>query len=1063
MKLVLFALRHPVTVLVALVAVASSAVLAIRSMPVDIFPALGAPAIYVAQPYGGMSPAQMESFLTYNYEYQFFYVNGVEHIESKSIQGVALMKLVFHPGVDMNQAMAQLVASVNRARANTPQGTVPPFIVRYDAGSVPVAQLVFASPKRTVGDLQDIAITRVRPMFASLPGVSAPPPFGASQRSIVVRLNPDRLRSYGVSPEDAIQAVNAATTVLPAGVMRIGDEAKIAETNATVQHIDELLDVPVRVGSGATVYIRDLGTVEDGTDITNGYAHVNGRRTVYIPVTKRADASTLTVINEVKAALPAMRAVVPEDVEIRLEFDQSRYVSGAITNLLREGLAGALLTGLMVLLFLRDWRSALIVVTTIPAALLAAVVGLWMTGQTINIMTLGGLALAVGVLVDEATVEVENIHSHLSLGLPRAVAVVEACRKTAIARMLAMLTILSVFVPAFFMAGVAQQLFVPLALAVGLAMVSSYVGSSTLVPVLSIWWLRHAPQHEEHVFARVQRRYASVLTRVVRWRVAFIALYAFVAVAMLLLLWPRLGTELFPRADVRQLQLRLRAPTGTRIERTEQIALRALDLIRREAGPDHVAISTGYIGTMPSGNPNNTIYLWTSGPHEAVMKVALTDSATLTGAALEERLRNTFRVEMPEISVSFEPGDIVGQVMSFGSPTPIDIAVQGPRFADDRDFAEKIRRELSRVPALRDLQYGQPLDYPTASIDIDRQRAGQLGLTAVGVARSLIAATSSSRFVEPNYWRDPASGSAFQIQVEIPESRMQSNDDLLSLPLSTVHPADGPTASLRDVASVRDVKTLGEIDRYNMARMVSLTANVYGAPLGTVAKQVEEAVARTGTPPRGVAVMIRGQIAPLDETSRGLRTGLLLSMGAIFLLLIAYFQSVRLALTVVSTMPAVLCGVAVALLLTGTTLNVQSFMGAIMAIGIAMANAILLVTFTERHRSDERASVNEAAVAGAANRLRAILMTATAMLAGMVPIALGLGEGGAQMAPLGRAVIGGLAMATLATLIVLPAVYAVLQRNTSLKSASLDPADPASDQYVSDTTALKQAPSVVQG
>lgn len=1059
MRLVLFGLRHPVTVLVALVAIALSAGLALRRMPVDIFPALGAPAIYVAQPYGGMSPAQMESFLTYNYEYQFFYITGIEHIESKSIQGASLMKLVFHEGTDMNQAMSQVVASVNRARANTPPGTVPPFIVRYDAGSVPVAQLVFASPQRTVGELQDLAITRVRPMFASLPGVSAPPPFGASQRSVVVRLDPDRLRAHGISPEEAIQAINSATTVMPAGVVRIGEHAEIAETNVTVRRIEELLDVPMRLVSRTSVYVRDLGTVEHATDITNGYAHVNGRRTVYIPVTKRADASTLAVINRVKAALPAMRQALPEDIEVRLEFDQSRYVSNAISNLVHEGVAGAVLTALVVLLFLRDWRSALIVVTTIPAALLSALIGLWITGQTVNIMTLGGLALAVGVLVDEATVEIENIHAHMSSGLPRALAVVEACRKTAVARLLAMLTILSVFVPSLFMAGVGRQLFVPLSLAVGFAMISSYLLSSTLVPVLSTWWLRHGASHDEDrgVFGRVRRSYIWLTERLVGWRFPLVGAYAVAAGALLFLVWPQLGTELFPAAEARQIQLRLRAPTGTRIERTEQVALKTLEAIKQEVGAANVAISTGYIGTMPSGNPINTIYLWTSGPHEAVLRVGLSPSATLIGAALEERLRSRLQRELPNIAFSFEPGDIVGQVMSFGSPTPIEVAVQGPRVADNRAHAEKLRRELSRIPGLRDLQYGQPLEYPTAEIEVDRDRAGQLGLSATAVARSIVAATSSSRFVEPNYWRDPATGSAFQIQVEIPQNRMQSHDDLLAMPLQGTS-RGGVISSplLREVATVRATKTAAEIDRYNMARMVSLTANTHGTALGEIAQEVEAAVARAGTPPRGTTVAVRGQIAPLQETLRGLRDGLLLSIAVIFLLLAANFQSVRLALAVVSTVPAVLCGVALMLLATGTTLNVQSFMGAIMSVGIAVANAILLVTFAERSRREDGTNSLVAAVEGAGGRLRAILMTATAMVAGMLPIALGLGEGGAQTAPLGRAVIGGLLAATVATLLVLPAVYALLQRRSGLHSASLDPSDPASQHYVPTVESLHQ-------
>lgn len=446
MNLVRWALRRPISVLVAVLAIVLVAGMAAQRMPVDIFPSLGAPAVYVAQPYGGMDPSQMEGFLTYYFEYHFLYITGIEHVESRNIQGAALMKLVFHPGTDMSQAMAEVVGYVNRSRAFMPPGTVPPFITRFDAGSLPVGQLVFTSEKRTPGEMQDIALNRVRPLFATLEGVSAPPPFGGNQRTIVVRLTPEKLRQYGISPEEAIKAVNAASTVMPAGNVRAGDINYIVNSNAVVGgNLAELLDAPVRPG----VYLRDIATVESGTDIVTGYAHVNGRRTVYMQVTKRADASTLRVIDRVKAALPDMQKVVPEDVRVTLEFDQSGYVASAIRGLLSEALLGALLTGIAVLLFLRDWRGALIVVSTIPAALLSAVVWLWATGQTINIMTLGGLALAVGVLVDEATVEIENIHTQLGTGLPRARAVLEACRRTALPRLLAMVSVLAVFVPAF--------------------------------------------------------------------------------------------------------------------------------------------------------------------------------------------------------------------------------------------------------------------------------------------------------------------------------------------------------------------------------------------------------------------------------------------------------------------------------------------------------------------------------------------------------------------------------------------------------------------------------------
>ncbi len=1045
MWLVRLALRRPITILVAVLAVAMSAYLAIQRMQADIFPDLGAPAIFVAQPYGGMDPSQMEGFLTYYYEYHFLYVTGIEHVESKSIQGAALMKLVFHPGTDMSQAMAQVVANVNRARAFMPPGAVPPFVVRYDAGSVPVGQLVFSSPIRSPGEMQDLALNRVRPLFATLPGVSAPPPFGGNQRTIVVRLNPERIRAYGISPEEAIAAVNRASTVMPSGNVRTGDLTRIASTNSVIGgNLDELLDAPVRTGTVPPIYLRDIATIESGTDIVTGYAHVNGKRTVYIPVTKRADASTLSVIRRVRAALPEMRKVVPEDVTIDLQFDQSRYVANAIRGLVHEGLLGAILTGLTVLLFLRDWRSALIVITTIPCSLLSAVVWLWASGQTINIMTLGGLALAVGVLVDEATVEIENIHSHMVGGLGRARAVLEACAKTALPRLLAMLCTLAVFVPSFFMSGVGRQLFVPLSLAVGFAMISSYALSSTLVPIMSVWLMRESSVAEEKagVVGFLQNVYRRYLGAVLRIRYVVVGGYLLGAFGLLALLLPKLGTEIFPSVDSGQFQIRLRAPTGTRIERTELIALRALDVIKREVGPEHVEISTGFIGVQPASYPVNTIYLWTSGPHEAVLTVALKPGATLRGEELKERLRASLRKELPDTAISFEAGDIISQVMSFGSPTPIEVAVQGPNLAANREYAEKVRLELAKLETLRDLQYAQPLDYPTVDVKVDRERAGQFGLTVASVAKSLVAATSSSRFIDPNYWRDPNSGNAFQIQVEIPQQNMASLDDIREIPVS----AGSPRPQLGDVADVKYGTAMGLVERYNMQRVVSLTANVHNLPLGQAAAQVREALRRVGEPPRGVTVNLRGQVPALEQTISGLQVGLALSIGFIFLLLTANFQSFRLAATVVSTIPAVLCGVVAALLLTRTTLNVQSFMGAIMATGIAVANSILLVTFAERARMSGQDSVS-AALTGASGRLRPILMTAAAMIAGMVPIAFSISEGSEQSAPLGRAVIGGLILATFATLMVLPSVYAVMQRGRRAVSPSLDPDDPTSRYY----------------
>ena len=1048
MRLVLAALSRPITIVVALVAIALGAYLAVQRMAIDIFPKGGDPAIYVAQPYGGMDPAQMEGYLTYYYEYHFLYITGIDHVESKSIQGAALMKLTFYEGTDMNQAMAETIGYVNRARAFMPPGTVPPFVTRFDAGSVAVGQLVFASATHTQGELQDYALNRVRPLFATLPGVSAPPPFGGNQRTIVVTLDPDKLHQYQISPDEAIAAVSKGSLVMPSGNMWTGTLNRIARTNAALGgNLSELLSTPIRPKAGATVYLRDIGTIENGTDLVTAYAHVNGKRTVYIPVTKRSDASTLAVINAVKASLPKFKNAVPEDVDVSLQFDQSPTVTSSINNLATEGLLGAILTGLMVLIFLRDWRSALVVVLNIPFALFAAVILLWFTGQTINMMTLGGLALAVGILVDEATVSIENIHTQMRPGVSKARAVLEASRQTAVARLLAMFCVLAVFVPSFFMTGVSRQLFVPLSLAVAFSMVASYVLSSTLVPVFSTWLLRESHgDPREGAFARLRSVYSQYLGFVLRFRWPLVLGYLAASIGLIYILGPRLGTEIFPKSKASILRVRLRAPSGTRVEETERIVLRALNVIEREAGADNVEITSDFVGVVPSSYPVDLIHLFTSGPQEAIIQVALNSKAAkdeIRGDLLPERLRKSLRSELPACQFSFEPGDIVGQVMSFGSATPVEIAVLGSSLPDTSAFALKIQAQLAPLPFLRDLQIAQELNYPTLDINISRERAGQFGLTMADVARSVVPATSSSRFTQPNYWRDPNSGNAFQIQVELPQSRMQSIDELGDL---AVMQNGRSEPRLIDVATLNPGTMPGLIERYNGQRVVSLTANIHGITLGEAAGALNAAVAKAGAPPRGISVVFRGQLPPLEQTISGLRTGLLLAVVVIFLLLAANFQSIRLSLAIILTIPAALCGVLLMLRLTGTTLNIQSFMGAIMAIGIAVANSILLVSFAERLRQEGRPLL-EAVREGATSRLRAILMTATAMIFGMVPMAIGLGEGVSPSEPLGRAVIGGLIVSTFATLTILPSIYAILQTRSSVTSASLNPLDPMSRYY----------------
>jgi multidrug efflux pump subunit AcrB len=1046
MNLVLFALRRPISLLTMVMAVALMGFLALDRMSRDIFPDLGVPVLYVAQPYGGLDPAQMEGFITNYYEYHFLYITGIEHVESKSIQGIALIKLQFHPGTNMAQATAETVSYVDRARAFMPTGTVPPFVMRFDAGGVPVGDLVFSSKTKTVAELQDAALFRVRPLFATLPGVSAPPPFGSSQRTILVRLDPGKLRSYNMSPDEVVRALAAGNTVSPSGNVRIGDLWPTVPVNSVVGDVTGLDNIPIRSQGTQTIFIRDVGSVEDGADIQTGYALVDGRRTVYIPVTKRADASTLAVVQAVKANLPRFQSVLPDDIAVSYQFDQSPYVTGAIRGLFFEGALGVVLTGLMVLLFLRDWRSSLVVVLNIPLAILASVTALWVSGQTINIMTLGGLALAVGILVDEATVTIENIHTRLADGRGLARAASVATAETTLPRFVAMLCILAVFIPAFFMTGAARNLFAPLALAVGFSMVGSYLLSSTFVPVLSVWMLRNPRTHHkprETFFDQLRAGYDRFARALMKRRRIVVLSYLIISGAIIVLVGSSLGTEIFPIVDTGQFQLHLRAPAGTHIDRTEQIALQTLDAIKREVGPGNVEISLGFVGTQPPNYPINTIYLWSSGPEEAVLQVQLKRDAGISIEDLQERLRQRLPQELPGVRFSFEPIDIISRVMRFGAPTPIEVAVSGPNLADSRQYADKLRAKLAQLPALRDLAFEQELDYPTVKVTLDRERAGVLGVTTGDVANSLVAGTSSSRYTSANYWADPMSGIGYQVQVEIPEPQMNSLEDVKNLPIAR---RSGQQIDLRDVAGVTDGTALGEYDRYNMQRMLTLNANIFGEDLGRAAAQVRQAISDTGTPPARVSVTLRGQVQPMAEMFAGLRLGLLMAVGVILLLLAANFQSFRLSLAVGLTIPAVIAGVVLMLWLTGTTLNIQSFMGAIMAIGVAVANAILLVTFAERSRVAGREPW-QAAIEGARSRLRPILMTSFAMLAGMVPMALGLGEGGGQSAPLGRAVIGGLIGATCATLVILPAIFATLQSRRARISASLDPDDPHSPYF----------------
>ncbi len=1058
------ALRKPISVMVGIIGIVFFAILSITRIPVDIFPDLELPTIYIIQPYGGMAPDLMDGFITTRYQDHFLYVSGVRDVEVRTIQGMSIIKLLFYPGTDMGEAAAEVANNIARSKAYMPEGTVPPQVLRFDASSVPVGQLVFSSKTRTLNEIQDFASSRVRPMFSKIEGVSSPPPLGGNQRSIVIKVDPKRMRSYQLTPDEIIKAVIATNQPSPAGNIRIGNKTLMTPVNSLIEKPADFLNVPIRLGSGPTVFIRDVATVEDAADITVGYALVQGKRAVYIPVVKKSDASTLSVVNNVKKAIPNLQQAIPEDVRISYEFDQSVYVSNALKSLVTEGIMGALLTGLMVLLFLRDWRSVIIVVVTIPISILCAIILLNLFGQTVNIMTLSGLALAVGILVDQATVTIENIHQHLEMKKPKAQAIWDACKEIIFPELLILLSVLAVFAPAFVMTGVPKSMFLPLSLAVGFSMIASFLLSQTFVPVLANWLMKdhddhrdHAPtlalNHEENetiieerkhppkasAFDRFKLRYQKLLEELLNRKGVWTGAYLAASLLIIAIAFGFIGTDILPKANSHQFQLRIKTADGTRVERTEETTLKVLDIIKSEVGEENIEITSAYVGNIPTSYGSSQVFVFNSGPHEAVLQVALKEHFPVRIDELKETLRNRLTSEIDGLAVSFEPIELVDKIMSQGASTPIEINVASKDIVEAEKFARKIILHMNKIPFLRDVQLAQPMNYPILEIELDRERAGQMGISANHVARSMVAATSSSRFTDKNLWFDESKGLAYQVQVQLPEYEMGSLNDISNIPLQSgqVHP------TLAEVAKLTEGTGPAQYDRSGPNRLVTITANIHQRDLGAASKAVEQAIEDTGTPPRGMIVEFRGLARLLAETLGSLQGGLVVAIVIIFLLLTANFQSFKLSLAVLSSVPAVLTGSLLMLLACGSTLNLQSYMGMIMSVGVSVANAILMITNAENLRLELK-DARQASLLAANSRIRPIIMTSIAMIAGMLPMASGMGEGGDQVAPLGQAVIGGLIASTIVSLLILPGVFTLMQQRSSFSSVSLDPEDPES-------------------
>ncbi|RFM25583.1 efflux RND transporter permease subunit [Deminuibacter soli] len=1085
MGLIKSALRKPISILVLVAGLFFFGIKAVTTIKVDIFPDIDLPVIYISHPFGGYTPDQMESFFGKNYVNLLLYVSGVKSIETKNIQGLTLIKLTFYQGTNMAQAAAEVTGYTNRAQAIFPPGSQPPFILRFDASTLPVGQLVLSSEKRSNNELQDLALVYVRAGFSSIPGLVAPAPFGGNARTIVIKADPELLRQHNMTPDQLVAALRVNNQSTPAGNVRVGNLNYFTPANTTIKNVEDFGNIPLFTGGVQNLYLKDVATVEDGADITNGYVLVNGRRSVYMPITKSATASTWEVVQNLKKNIPKFQALLPEDVKLSYQFDQSVYVINSVKSLLSEGAIGAILTGLMVLLFLGDPRGALIVILTIPTCIISGVLFLSLFGQTINIMTLSGLALAIGILVDESTVTIENIHQHMDMGKPKALAIWDACKEIAFSKLLILFCILAVFAPAFTMKGIPGSLFLPLALAIAFSMITSYLMAQTLVPVLANWLMKHKHKKTEHAngnahltqderdflasgippetekdtwnqherlltekpkltrFEKFRNRFMRFMERCFPKRAPIVIVYVIGGLALAGWFLSIIGRDVLPKSNAGQFQVRIRDVDGTRMEQTERNVLKTLDVINGLVGKENVEITSAMVGLHGSSYSTNPIYLFMAGPQEGVLQVALKEDYKVNMDDLKDRFRAKMKEVMPNVKLSFEPIELTDKILSQGSPTPIEVRLLGKNKKQNEEYANKVIEKLQQIPYLRDVQLGQATKYPAIKIDIDRVKAAQLGTNMNDISRSLIAATSSSRLTEKNVWVDTRVGLSYNVQVEVPENQMTSPSDIGEIPVA---PNQGRPL-LNDVATIKTDTVYGENDNVGALPVLSVTANISGMDLGTATKDVDKAIASIGKLPRGLTVETKGLSPVLTETLDSLQSGLIVAIVVIFLMLAANFQSFKVSLVVLCTVPAVLVGSLGLLLLTNSTLNLQSYMGMIMSVGVSISNSVLLVTNAEHLRLQYGDSVR-AAKEAASVRLRPILMTSVAMVVGMIPMASGLGEGGDQSAPLGRAVIGGLVASTFAALFILPLVFAWVQKKTSTQSVSLDPEDKDSIHYI---------------
>jgi multidrug efflux pump subunit AcrB len=1055
MWIVRLALRRPLSVAVMALLMLVLGTLSFELMNVDIFPAINLPVVLVVWNYPGLSAFDVERRMVFISERAYSTtVNGIEHIESESINGLGILKTYFQPGSDLGAAIAQMDSVSETILTQLPRGTEPPQIISYNASNVPVAQLNIYSDTLSTGKLFDYGLNFIRIQLFTIPGFSSPAPLGGVQRAVMVNLDPTALYANGMSAFDIGNALGSSNVVIPSGTEKIGNYEYNVDLNMSVPRVKDFNRLPVKYVDGSPVFLGDIAPVTDTHQPQTNVVRVDGQQATYLMVIKHAEASTLSVVDAVKAKIPLIRATAPKGLKVSLTFDQSQFVRAALWDVVQEAVSAAALVALMVLLFLGSPRSMVIVITSIPLSILTAIIALKLTGQTINTMTLGGIALAVGMLVDDATVEIENIHRNHSMRKPLLVAILDGASQIATPTFVGTLSICIVFFPVVLLTGVARFLFTPLALAVVFAMLTSYLLSRTLVPTMARYLL--PDDHEDHLghgrWASVVRAFDRSFERLKeRYRVALATFIgrrglALTCVAILILLslglLPIVGEDFFPVVDAGMMRLHLRAPTGSRIEHTEYLVDKIDRTIRTIIPPAELESISDNLG-LPISYDLAFYQTDSIGPQDADILIQLQSKHQPT-AMYEQRIRDALAAKYPEVTAYFQAADIVSQVLNFGLPSAIDAQINGNSLQSDYDIALRLKERMARIPGVVDMRIAEPLDYPSLKVEVDRAKALQFGVTLQEVASSLLSTLSGAQLLQPNFWLDPVSGVNYFVIAQAPQHLFDSVGALQNIPLSTTATSsanatvDSTATSaattppqpqlLGNLATISHTWDPAVISHYTVQRVVDVDCGVAGRDLGAVTSAVQREIAHLGKLPAGTQVVIRGQSQAMRTSFVTLGEGLVLAVILVYLLMVANFQSWLEPFIIMMAVPGALAGVIWMLVLTGTTINVESLMGAIMAVGVGVANGNLLITFANELREEGYGPVAAAIEAGRI-RFRPIIMTALAMILGMLPMALSLGSGSEQNAPLGRAVIGGLLVATVSTLFVVPAVYSIFSRN----------------------------------